>query len=114
MNTFQHVDKTKLIEMIRTVATVCKEIRSLYQLFGESESEDIKNAVTECVKFARIKFIEYLMISAILMVPINEEAGIEELKTCSQMLSGAKLTSVDIHPKFWERSLKILRRPPLE
>ena len=71
-------------------------------------------AVSECIKLARITLIEYLMISAIIMVPMNEEAGIEELKTCSQMLSGAKLTSVDIHTTIWESSLKILRRQPLE
>ena len=80
----------------------------------ESEREEIKTEVTECVKLARITLIEYLMISAIIMVPINAEAGIEELKTCSQMLSGAKLTSVDIHPAIWQSSLKILRRQPLE
>jgi len=114
VNSLQNVDKTKLTEMIRSVAMAYKEIKTRQKLFGDDGGEEIQTAVSECIKLARITLIEYLMISAIIMVPMNEEAGIEELKTCSQMLSGAKLTSVDIHTTIWESSLKILRRQPLE
>ena len=114
VNSLQNVDKTKLTEMIRSVAMAYKEIRTRQKLFGDDGGEEIQTAVSECIKLARITLIEYLMLSAIIMVPMNEEAAIEELKTCSQMLSGAKLTSVDIHTAIWESSLKILRRLPLE
>ena len=110
----QNVDKTVLTDSIRNVAMAFKEIRSRHAVFGDTESEEVKDEVTKVIRLARITLIEYLMVSAIMASSLNMENGIEELKTCSQMLSGAKLTSVDIHPAVWESSLKILRRQPLE
>ena len=58
-------------------------VKAAFIPFGEIKDVSMP---LDNIKRARITLVEYMMTSSILMVPMNEEAAIEDLKGCSQTL----------------------------
>ena len=103
------VNKDKLLDVLKATAKAFQALQAQCEQYGSSAEAELADSMRKTVARARLTYVEFLFVQALLLHKANEEKSITEINGATAEMTGANLTPLDLHPYIWLCAQKALR-----
>ena len=99
----------KLLDGLKATAKAFQALQAQCEQYGSSAEAELADSMRKTVARARLAYVEFPFLQALLLHKANEDKSITEINGATTKMTGAVLTPLDLHPYIWSCAQKVLR-----